>query len=225
MVRASLVSSSAEFSVGRTPVTGSDDDDAWTTDVTILVTGATGGVGRLVVDHLLAAGATDVRALTVDPGRARLPAGVEVVRGHMGRPDALRAALDGVDRMYLAPQPATVEQAMAAVADAGVGHVVDLSGEHDSWWGSVTRAVEAAGRAWTHLWPGDFMENVGSWAEQIRTRGEVREPWPDSATAPIAMDGVAGYAVPATDVVERLTGRPATTFARWAEANARTVIG
>lgn len=39
------------------------------------------------------------------------------------------------------------------------------------------------------------------------------------------LGGVAGYAVPATDVVERLTGRPATTFARWADRHARAVVG
>jgi nucleoside-diphosphate-sugar epimerase len=71
--------------------------------MTILVTGATGSVGRLVVDHLLAAGATDVRALTNKPDKAALPAGVEVVKGYIGRPETLPAALEGVDRMYLAP--------------------------------------------------------------------------------------------------------------------------
>jgi uncharacterized protein YbjT (DUF2867 family) len=53
----------------------------------ILVTGATGNVGRLVVDHLVAAGATEVVALTANPARA--------------------AALEGVDRLYLAPLPRT----------------------------------------------------------------------------------------------------------------------
>jgi uncharacterized protein YbjT (DUF2867 family) len=47
--------------------------------LTILVTGATGNVGRLVVDRLLAMGATGVRALTNDPEKAALPAEVEVV--------------------------------------------------------------------------------------------------------------------------------------------------
>jgi len=36
----------------------------------ILVTGATGNVGRLVVDELLALGATEVRALTANPAKA-----------------------------------------------------------------------------------------------------------------------------------------------------------
>jgi uncharacterized protein YbjT (DUF2867 family) len=36
--------------------------------MTILVTGATGNIGRKVVDHLVAAGAPEVRALTTAPG-------------------------------------------------------------------------------------------------------------------------------------------------------------
>ena len=46
----------------------------------ILVTGATGNVGRLAVDHLLGKGA-EVRALTINPARATLPHDIEVVEG------------------------------------------------------------------------------------------------------------------------------------------------
>ena len=53
--------------------------------MTILVTGATGNVGRLVVDQLLAMGAGGVRALTNDPKKAALPAEVEVFEGYVGR--------------------------------------------------------------------------------------------------------------------------------------------
>jgi uncharacterized protein YbjT (DUF2867 family) len=52
--------------------------------LTIVVTGATGNVGRLVVDRLLAMGATGVRALTNDPEKATLPTDVEVVEGYIG---------------------------------------------------------------------------------------------------------------------------------------------
>jgi uncharacterized protein YbjT (DUF2867 family) len=168
--------------------------------VKILVTGATSNIGRMLVDHLLAAGAPDVRALTNDPARAALPAGVEVVEGYLRRLDTVPDALEGVDRMYLAPTPDTVGDVVALARRAGVGHIVDLSGEPESWWGSVTRAVEEGGTPWTHLWPGDFMENTTIWAHQIRTTGTVREPYPDSATAPIAMDDIA--AVAATALLE-----------------------
>lgn len=162
--------------------------------MTILVTGATGNIGRMVVDHLLARGATGVRALTVDPERADLPDGVEAVRGSVRRPDSLAAALDGVEKMYLAPYPPTIADVLERARAAGVAHVVDLSGEPDSWWGSVTGAVEASGADWTHLWPADFVENSRMWLPQIRATGEVREPWPDAASAPTAMDDIAEVA-------------------------------
>jgi uncharacterized protein YbjT (DUF2867 family) len=65
--------------------------------VTILVTGATRNVGRLVVDQLLAMGATEVRALTNGPQKRRCPqksrswkdiwaARAEYTRAHRGVP-------------------------------------------------------------------------------------------------------------------------------------------
>lgn len=162
--------------------------------MTVLVTGATGNIGRMVVDHLVARGATDVRALTVDPDRAALPDGVEAVRGSLRRPGTLPAAFEGVERVYLAPTPDTVHEVMRIAGAAGVRHVVDLSGEPESWWGSVSGAVQACGIDWTHLWPADFVENVRIWLPQIRASGVVREPWPDGASTPTAMDDIAEVA-------------------------------
>ncbi|BBG00289.1 MULTISPECIES: NAD(P)H-binding protein [Pseudonocardia] len=162
--------------------------------MTILVTGATGNIGRLVVDHLLARGAGPVRALTVDPVRAALPEGVEVVRGSVRRPSTLDGVFDGVRAMYLAPVEATAAEVVDRAAAAGVEHVVDLSGEPESWWGSVTAAVEAGAPAWTHLWPADFVENVGIWYPQIQRTGVVREPWPELASTPTAMTDIAEVA-------------------------------
>ncbi|MGH3612000.1 MAG: NAD(P)H-binding protein [Pseudonocardia sp.] len=166
----------------------------------ILVTGATGNIGRMLVDHLLARGASDVRALTNDRNRAALPAEVEVFTGYLRKIETVPAALEGVDRMYLAPTPDTVGEVVALARQAGVRHIVDLSGEPESWWGSVAEAVEASGIEWTHLCPWDFMENATSWAPQIRATGAVREPYPKSASAPIAMDDIA--AVAATVLLE-----------------------
>lgn len=68
--------------------------------MTILVTGATGRIGSAVVDHLVAEGAA-VRALTRAPETARFPSGVEAVRGDPADIDAMRAALSGVDTLFL----------------------------------------------------------------------------------------------------------------------------
>src|SRR5689334_182471 len=112
----------------------------WSSAMAILVTGATGNVGRLVVDELLALGATGIRALTVDPARAALPPQIEVVRGYLGRPETVAPALDGVDRMYLAPLLGTVERVTRLAAEAGVRHIVDLAGGENTDW----RPIEVA---------------------------------------------------------------------------------
>ncbi|ALL78087.1 hydroxylase [Pseudonocardia sp. EC080610-09] len=177
--------------------------------MTILVTGATGNIGRLVVDHLIARTGEPVRALTVDPVRAALPDGVEAVRGSVRRPAALDGAFDAVRAMYLAPYEPTAAEVLAAAADAGVEHVVALTGEPDSWWGTVTKAVEAAGPAWTHLWPADFVENYEMWLPQIRATGVVREPWPALASTPTAMTDIAEVAAVAL-TAPGYTGRALT---------------
>ncbi|WP_377392412.1 NAD(P)H-binding protein [Prauserella oleivorans] len=161
------------------------------------MTAATGNIGRKVVDHLLERGATAVRALTIDPDRAALPPTVEVVTGYLRRVDTLPGVFDGVSGMYLAPTPETVAEVLRLAREAGVEHVVDLSGEPETWWGDVTRAVENSGIPWTHLWPGDFMENSLVWADQIRRTGAVHEPYPQAASSPIAMDDIASVAATA----------------------------
>lgn len=158
----------------------------------ILVTGSTGNVGRMVVDELLALGADDVRALTVDPSRAALPAGVEVVRGFVGRPETL--PLDGVDVMYLAPHIPTVFEACRLAAEAGVGRIVDLAGAKGDHWQEIENGVEASGVPFTHLEPGEFMANATIWADQIRAGDEVRDGYADSANAPIAQEDIAAVA-------------------------------
>jgi nucleoside-diphosphate-sugar epimerase len=53
----------------------------------ILLTGATGSVGRHVAADLVAKG-LDVRAVVRDPETAGLPAGVEVMRGDLVDPES-----------------------------------------------------------------------------------------------------------------------------------------
>ncbi|MBM2617521.1 NAD(P)H-binding protein [Actinoplanes sp. LDG1-06] len=158
----------------------------------ILVTGATGNVGRMVVDELLARGADDVRALTVDPARAALPEGVEVVRGFVGRPSL--DWLHGVDVMYLAPHIPTVAETCRAAARAGVGRIVDLAGAKGDHWQAIEDGVEASGVPYTHLEPGEFMANATIWADQIRAGDEIRDAYADSANAAIAQEDIAAVA-------------------------------
>ncbi|MFC9895125.1 NAD(P)H-binding protein [Nocardia sp. NPDC127579] len=160
----------------------------------ILVTAASGNIGRKVVDHLLAAGAEDVRALSNHPERAGFPPEVEVARGYLGKVSTLGSAFDGVDRMYLAPVLETVEEVVALAHKAGVRQIVDLSGDEHTDWQPIARAVEGSGVEWTHLYAGEFSENAVGWADQIRAGDVVRDPHPEAANAPVTMDDIARVA-------------------------------
>lgn len=170
----------------------------------VLVTGATSSVGRLVVDHLLHTG-VEVRALTNDPVKANFPNSVEVVKGYVGKPETVKPALTGVDRVYLAPVPKAARAVVNLAVQAGVTRIVDLSssgveaesqGGPDTWWFyAVEQAVESApNMEWTHLRPGEFMLNALSWADSIRAEGIVRAAYGDASYAPLDLDDIAAVA-------------------------------
>jgi uncharacterized protein YbjT (DUF2867 family) len=66
----------------------------------ILVIGGTGTVGSQVLSQLSAKGA-QVRAMVRNPGAARFPPEVEVVRGDLTLPETLDSCLDGIDTVFL----------------------------------------------------------------------------------------------------------------------------
>lgn len=163
--------------------------------MTILVTGATGNIGRKVVDELVARGVTDIRALTNDPAKAALPSGVEAFRGFIGKPATLDGAhgnaFEGVTAMYLAPYEPTAVEVLQRAKAAGVQYVVATSGS--AHWQALTDTILASGIDVTVLGPGEFMENFAGWAGQV-AEGVVREPYPDAGSAPIAMSDIAAVA-------------------------------
>ena len=83
--------------------------------MTILVTGATGTVGRQVVEQLVARGA-DVRALVRDPAKANFPARVAVAQGDLLDVDSLRGAFSGVSTLFLLNAVASDEFTQALIA-------------------------------------------------------------------------------------------------------------
>jgi len=99
---------------------------------TIAVTGSTGRVGGGVAHRLAAAGARQ-RLVVRDPSRAPAIPGTEVVTADYGDTDAARAALDGIDVVFMVSGSESVDRVaphlafVDAAADAGVGHVVYLS--------------------------------------------------------------------------------------------------
>ncbi|MGW1910510.1 NAD(P)H-binding protein [Streptomyces sp. NPDC002076] len=174
--------------------------------MTTLVIGARGGVGRHVVDQLLAVG-EPVRASVRDPrADADLPAAAEVVTADLTRLDTLRPALDGVRRVFLYAPPARAEGFATVAAEVGLERVVLLSSgsvllpgmEHNAIaqeHRAVEDALSAAGLPWTPVRPLVLASNSLRWAESIRSSGTVRLVHPDAVTAPVHERDVAAVAV------------------------------
>jgi uncharacterized protein YbjT (DUF2867 family) len=174
--------------------------------MTILVTGATGAVGRHVVAGLRQLG-VPVRALTRDPNRAALPADVQIVAGDLT--GALPAAVfDGVRTAFVFPADGGVRKFVEQAAVAGVEHLVVLSSlaaagltasavrspshRHHS---AVEREVRESGVSYTFLRPGTFANNLLAWAGELRGGDVVHGPYADSRQAPIHEADVAAVAV------------------------------
>ncbi|MFF9029016.1 NmrA family NAD(P)-binding protein [Streptomyces iakyrus] len=153
----------------------------------ILVTGATGTVGRQVVAELLDRG-HEVRALTRDAAQASFPAGVEVVEGDLTAPEGLARALEGVTGLHLitfggaAFSPLETGPRLLELArSAGVRRVTVLHGGGPTPLEDAVRADD--GVDWTVLMPVEFMANALEWREGIVATGEVREPFVDRLSA------------------------------------------
>ncbi|MGP4101524.1 NmrA family NAD(P)-binding protein [Nonomuraea sp. KM90] len=156
--------------------------------MTVLVTGATGTVGRQVVRHLLGRGAK-VRALTRDPAAAVLPAGVEVVAGDLTDAGTLEPAFDGVTAVHLInfgggyrPLP-NGEEIVDLAVRAGVRRASVLVGWQE---GTLEAAVRAGALEWTFLNPVQFMANfLVDWGGPLRAGDLVREPYGDRKSPPV----------------------------------------
>ncbi|MEV0195655.1 NAD(P)H-binding protein [Nonomuraea sp. NPDC050691] len=171
-----------------------------------LVTGATGNVGRHVVERLVARG-EKVRALVRDPRRAVLPVGVEVVEGDLSRPETLDAALDCVTGVFLFAVPGSGPAFVEAAQRAGVERVVLLSsnGVDDTaaeqanpiaaYHAEIEQALRGGKPAWTFLRSAHMATNALPWAGQIRAGDVVRAPYAGATSAPIHEADLAEVAV------------------------------
>jgi len=174
----------------------------------VLVTGATGRIGRAVVGLLTDAG-VPVRALTRRPGAAALPADVEVVTGDLTVPESLDAGLRGAGAVFLvwAAPPATAPAVVERLA-AHARRVVFLSSPHQTphpffqqpnpmavLHADIERLIAAAGLESVIIRPGMFASNaLFWWAPAIRAGGVVRWPYGAAETAPVDDRDVAAVA-------------------------------
>ncbi|MBY0288055.1 MAG: NAD(P)H-binding protein [Mycobacteriaceae bacterium] len=180
----------------------------------ILVTGATGNVGRPLVTQLLSAGAV-VRAVTRDPSAARFPDGVQVV-------SSATAGIDGASAVFLNSRALGDEDAsfVQATRRAGVTRLValsainaddDFSRQPSRFRGDRNKEVEQlaidSGLEWVSLRPTVFVSNFfGMWAPQIQAGDVVTGPFAHASTAPISDRDVSAVAARAL-LTDELVGR------------------
>ncbi|MGW4771910.1 SDR family oxidoreductase [Nocardia sp. NPDC004278] len=155
-----------------------------------LVTGATGVIGRPLMDTLLASGA-QVRAVTRQP-TVSLPQGVHAVT-----PDDLDSALQGVDSLFIHPRATKddIARLLAHAAEHRVGRVVVMSAINaddevslqPSWFNGdrnteVERAVVHSGLPWVSVRPSSFaMNTLSMWSGQVANGDTVFGPFAEFA--------------------------------------------
>jgi len=203
----------------------------------ILVTGATGTVGRHLVLELKTA-RLPFRVLTRDPARAHALLGpAEFSVGDLSRPETFPAALSGVDAAFilspLDPGLAAWEAGFARAAKtAGVKRLVKLSAlgadprsaaAIPRWHGDAEEEVRRAGVPCAILRPAAFYQNLLHSADSIR-RGTLAAPLGDARVAMIDARDVAAAAAAALAGAAHdgetltLTGPAASTYAEIAAA-------
>ena len=185
--------------------------------MTIVITGATGNVGRPLVAELAAAGAR-VRAVTRTPKAARFPEGVEVV-------GSAADALSGASALFLnsralGPEIDALPDVVAQCVDAGVTKLValsainaddDFSRQPSRFRGDRNKEVEQlvvdSGVAWVSLRPSVFATNfAGMWSAQIRAGDVVTGPYAEASSAPIVENDIAAVAARAL-LTDELVGQ------------------
>jgi uncharacterized protein YbjT (DUF2867 family) len=202
--------------------------------MTIVVTGATGNVGRPLINELARAGAT-VRAVTRRPDLAEFPAGVEVVA-------SAADAVHGASAVFLnsralgAELGDIVERARSArvsrlVALSAINADDEFSRQPSRFRGDRNREVEqlaiASGLEWVSLRPTVFALNfAGMWAAQIRAGDIVSGPYATASNAPIDERDIAAVAARAL-LTDDLVGQklPLTGPQAWTNTELVEIIG
>jgi uncharacterized protein YbjT (DUF2867 family) len=182
--------------------------------VTIVVTGATGNVGRPLVSELAAAGAR-VRAVTRTPEAAGFPDGVEAVYSAVD-------ALPGATAVFLNSRAlgGDLADVVARARRSGVTKLValsainaddDFSRQPSRFRGDRNKEVEQlavdSGLDWVSLRPAVFASNfVGMWSAQVRAGDVVGGPYAAASAAPIVETDIAAVAAQAL-LTDELVGQ------------------
>ncbi len=178
----------------------------------ILVTGATGTIGREVVKELTWQDHT-VRALvrSGDKGQSLSSTGAEIAIGDFTQPETLPAALEGADQVFLLSvlnkdQTAIQGNLIDAAKSAGVKHIVRLSAlgagpDSPLYLGRLhyetEQRLEQSGVPWTHIRPHSFMQNLLGFAQTIAAEGKLYSPLGEGKVAMIDSRDIAAVCVAA----------------------------
>jgi uncharacterized protein YbjT (DUF2867 family) len=182
----------------------------------IVVTGATGNVGRGLVRALVAAG-EQVTAVSRGISAPDVPAGVRRRQADLAEPESLRPALDGAEALFLLTSGdllaggGDLGGVLGAARAGGVRRIVLLSsqgvgtGRHSR---QFEDAVRRSGLEWTVLRPGGFASNAFQWAEGVRNRRMIAAPFGEVALPVIDPADIAEVAA----VVLRAAGHGGNTY-------------
>src|SRR5580765_3124974 len=174
----------------------------------ILVTGASGSVGKTVLQEVSKSGAKHRAMYRSEGESAKAPVGTETVIADFAKKETLASALKGVDSVYLvcSPIPELVElesNMIDACVAAGVKQVVLNSamgaGDYDksfpSWHRKVEEKLKSTRLGWTILRPNSFHQNVVAFfAPTIRTQGVFYSSMKDSRNSFIDVRDIAAVA-------------------------------
>jgi len=175
----------------------------------ILVTGATGTIGRDVARQLSGKGVA-VRAGVRDQAKAKkeLP-DIALVPFDFENEKMFSAALEGVEKVFLLPpllpnQLELMNRFVDAAKRAGVGHIVKLSaiGIDDEtqstaikWHGASERHIRESGVAFTFLRPNSFMQNFITYFPP--RNGAIYLPWGNGTASFVDTRDIANVAAKA----------------------------
>ncbi len=195
----------------------------------ITVTGATGNVGRPLVQALTALGES-VTAVARGAASPDTPPSVRHRQADLAEPESLRPVLAGSEALFLLVSGAgahlNVHDILDVAKAGGVRRVVLLSSQAagtrpQSSSHSPLRAIEdtiqQSGLEWTILRPGGFHTNAFAWAETVRSQRMISAPFADIALPsvdPADIAAVAAAVLHDRDHAERsyeLTGPAATS--------------
>lgn len=198
----------------------------------ILVTGATGNIGKELVKILIDKGER-FRILVRDEKKViGLSDQVEIAIGDLSKPETLGNALKGIDRLFLVtPDTGQVKALLEMAKQSGIKHVVKISTIEANrslgpgkWHRQQEELIKSMGFAWTFLRPTMLMVNIIDWwGATIKSQETVYFPGGSGKVPPVDPCDVAAVACTVlteaghTGKIYEITGAESLTISEMVE--------